>query len=132
MPKTIVKPNPDEDWYFVWNTIVDCPTYCGTRAELEAAPGAYAEADRFERADATGSSARWGVTPEPYTWASRDQGGDELLLDPGNAEITDGPDDCYCVLPYENVREFCERWERGENRDDLVHWEQYEEGQDHE
>lgn len=132
MPRTIIKLAPDEDWYVVWSTIVDAPTYWGTRAELEARPGAHALPERFDRADATGTSAQWGITPEPYSWDARTTSESSgLNLDPGNAGLNATASSlhdecCVCMLPWANLREFCERWDRDEPRDDLVTWEPFE------
>lgn len=63
---TILKPDPDQDLYVVWIDSVDGPAAWGTRAECEAelADPCYGEhaatPDRFERADRTGSSRRYG------------------------------------------------------------------------
>ena len=80
MPSYIVKPSPDEEFYFEWSTIVDCPTYWGTRQDLEQSGFVTADADRFERADRTGTSSFDGfegweqdefwvreIGPEPFT-----------------------------------------------------------------
>lgn len=112
MPSYIIKPEPDQDFYVIWSTIVDGPTEWGTRAEVEehllaeAARHQAAEtAQRFDRADETGSSAHergngdwtdsgftcnWtadGNEGDPR-WLPRDnlgqwlRTGDETLLDP--------------------------------------------------
>lgn len=68
--KYLVKISPDTDAYVYWSTERDAPMFGGTREEVTKFLTDTAEhpeliADRFERADATGTSAR------PYT----DQGG---------------------------------------------------------
>ena len=59
MGHTIIKPIRDEDFYVVYSSVVDAPIRCGTRAELEATYE-HAGADRFARADETGSSSKLG------------------------------------------------------------------------
>lgn len=57
MPRFIMKDRPDADWYVMWSTIVDAPVFAGTRAEFWTEFGAEGAAcERFERADATGTS----------------------------------------------------------------------------
>lgn len=63
MPRYIVKPKRDEDFYVVYSTIVDAPARWGTRAELAADPASEAWPDRMERADEHGTSAMWGEPP---------------------------------------------------------------------
>lgn len=123
MPSTIIKLDPDQDWYVVWSTVVDAPTHWGARAEIErryenAAP------DRFARADATGTSAQWGgwVGPQPYSWETR---AEALVVSAGNCGIED-PRGCWASLPYRNLRKFCDRMERGDDLDDLVVWEKFD------
>src|SRR5664279_2648683 len=75
MPSFIVKAEPDTDLYVYWSTIVEAPTFVGTRAELtdhllrhdHTGPTTLdAVAERFARADARGSS---GIPPFDYgTW----------------------------------------------------------------
>lgn len=57
MPSFIVKAEPGRDLYLVWSTIGEAPTYIGSRAELQAELGAEGKADRFGRADRTGTSS---------------------------------------------------------------------------
>lgn len=58
MPRHILKDRPDVDWYVMWSTIVDAPVFAGTRAEFETEYGRSesAASERFDRADATGTS----------------------------------------------------------------------------
>ena len=71
MPTIVIKPDPDTDLYATWSTVVDAPTWVGTRAELlaelihdpptgrsapDVTPRQAAEA-RLNRADKTGTSA---------------------------------------------------------------------------
>lgn len=66
MPRFIVKPDPAEDFYVYWSTIVDEVIACGSRAELAdwltEYGGAYQvpHSVRFGRADRTGSSSLHG------------------------------------------------------------------------
>lgn len=54
MPTFIVKPDRDADMYVAWSTIVEGPTWLGTRDEaLDYGIGA----ERLTRADDTGTSA---------------------------------------------------------------------------
>ena len=61
MPHFIVKPDRDRDEYVEWSTIVDAPVDVGTRSELGGRLGNAGGSDRFDRADASGSSARGDV-----------------------------------------------------------------------
>ncbi|SLG33548.1 Uncharacterised protein [Mycobacteroides abscessus subsp. abscessus] len=56
---TIIKPTRDEDFYVVYSSVVDAPIRCGSRAELESTYE-HAAADRFARADETGTSSKLG------------------------------------------------------------------------
>jgi hypothetical protein len=78
MPNYIVKIDPNQDAYVYWSKEADAPHFGGTRAELEdhlRKCGEDAELPaRFERADATGSSAKEYVLnglsyPGFYSWA---------------------------------------------------------------
>lgn len=67
MGSEIIKVSLTEDLYFEWSSIVDAPTFVGTRAELLAhLHSTYVPVEtpeqRVERADATGSSGNgdWG------------------------------------------------------------------------
>lgn len=59
MPRFIIKPVADRDEYVVWSTVVDHPVECGSRAAFAETYLDHVEyrADRFERADASGTSA---------------------------------------------------------------------------
>lgn len=66
MSNLILKPDPDSDLYVVWGTIPGGPTAWGTRVKItqdlaEAGYGNNGTAERFERADRTGTS-RWSDT----------------------------------------------------------------------
>jgi hypothetical protein len=67
MPSYILKPRPDVDLYVEWSTVVDGPTFTGTRAEMlnmlvyEAFAQARVDAnERLDRADEKGTSAHFG------------------------------------------------------------------------
>jgi len=53
MPRYLVKPDPDEDFYVDWSEIVDAPCDWGTKAELLNADNTE---ERFARADKHGTS----------------------------------------------------------------------------
>lgn len=62
MPRYIVKPNRDQDYYVEWSEVVDGPIFHGTRAEM----AEYGIAQRWSspearltRADETSNSALW-------------------------------------------------------------------------
>lgn len=59
MPKYIVKPDRNEDFYVNWSEIVDSPTAWGTKSEVEKILGYEPGSadDRFQRADETGTSS---------------------------------------------------------------------------
>ena len=75
MPSLIVKAAPDQDLYCEWSTIVDAPTFIGTRSEIldyihahqDSKPHAPAW-ERLERADEAGTSARYGKLPYAGSW----------------------------------------------------------------
>lgn len=76
MPTFIVKPERDRDLYVAWSSVVDAPTGFGSRSELAdvmQSRGEDASPERFDRADAHGSSARFGK-PVAYGW------GDEAFI----------------------------------------------------
>ncbi len=74
MGTIILKVDPDRDLYVEWSSVVESPTYIGTRAEFLAyltheipdgyspLPGNSPE-DRLARADETGTSACYGTPP---------------------------------------------------------------------
>ena len=125
MPSYIVKASPDEDWYAVWSTIVDAPTYFGTRAELERSihdPRELAP-ERFARADERGTSADWTDWPKddmPFGWNYA-----EFLVMEGSPDNPDGADGCW-LLPRENLRAYCERLANDDLAPDLLRFERYE------
>ncbi|MDJ0005507.1 hypothetical protein BH92_27590 (plasmid) [Rhodococcoides fascians A21d2] len=99
MPHYIVKISPDQDLYVDWSTITDCPTVCGDRASVSAALGPEASgADRWERADRTGSSSHAGF----YEWAD-----DEFIAEQrGIVRRKDLPEMTRCLhagLPYPHI-----------------------------
>lgn len=97
MGHTIIKPKRDEDFYAVYSSVVDSFICWGTRAELEAEYET-ATSERFERADAHGSSARY-ASPVPHGWHES-----EVLVVNG----VEKPDEVYGVLvPRDRIAEFC-------------------------
>lgn len=68
MPRIVFKVTRDEDRYVEWSTIVEAPTFTGTRAEMMAhlSPGeliyGHQPEDRLRRADETGTSAAGGFS----------------------------------------------------------------------
>lgn len=56
MPQYIVKPDRETDFYVYWDTVTDGPWAWGTRADLEQEHYPL-HAERFDRADATGTSS---------------------------------------------------------------------------
>ena len=65
MPRYILKPDPAEDFYVYWSTVVESPIGWGDRKTMEAEWPNEMATERFERADATGSSSmdrffEWG------------------------------------------------------------------------
>lgn len=63
MPRHIIKPERDVDFYVEYSTIVDCPVGWGSREDFlkkrEVQPSQQRE--RLERADETGTSSHLGI-----------------------------------------------------------------------
>jgi hypothetical protein len=69
MPSYIIKPDPTEDFYVLWSSVVEAPVCFGPKAYVSA-NGQACTTDRFARADETGCSAQWPTPEEPvYGWA---------------------------------------------------------------
>lgn len=106
MPDFLIKPDRDVDWYVLWSTNVDGPIMCGSKGFVgfDGSVGA----DRFARADATGSSAQVGDPPW-YSWAEAAQeeyGGTLHVYDvcsPG-------------ILKRSDLRAFCRALEAGDEK----------------
>lgn len=104
MPSYIVKPEREVDFYFYWSTVVDCPTAWGTRAEMEALRGIDTSSERFERADATGTSSVDGFEgweePFPVTefWV-REIGPDPFIVKRENMRAF-----CLSLDPYDSSK----------------------------
>ena len=88
MPTYVIKAEPDVDLYVLWSTVVEAPTFTGTRAEVtqhliwltDNEQAKQIEA-RFDRADARGSS---GIPPFDYgTWEGDPGDGDLLFQQAG-------------------------------------------------
>jgi hypothetical protein len=127
MPSFLVKADPDADWYCLWSTIVDAPTYWGTRAELAAEhpnPAAVAP-ERFERADKNGTSAMIpGVldVEQWFGWNDR-----SFILMEAGPEYREGG--CW-LLPRANLRAFCEALDAEQDTTPLCVWESHEDETD--
>jgi hypothetical protein len=123
MPGYIVKPDPDVDFYVRWSTVVDAPTAWGPRAwfEKEFAGDSEVAPDRFERADATGSSALWPNEAAPvFGWQDDDFTVMEIDL-PGGRKLGG-----WYRLPRASLRELCDRLEADADPTDLLLWEPFE------
>ena len=90
MPSFIYKEAPDVDYYVEWSSIVEAPTFTGTREEMLAHLQLHSDAwlredaphhpeRRLERADATGTTSLWvenaGMRdkyPEEGAWDDND------------------------------------------------------------
>lgn len=103
MPRYILKPKPDEDFYVTYSTIVDAPVLWGTRDEIwHEDPDAFR--NRLDRADETGSSAMWPRTGAPYMgWDET-----EIIVREGFA-FDDVPDGAiWGVVARSDLRALCE------------------------
>lgn len=123
MPNFIVKAERDQDWYCIWSTVVDAPTYWGSRAELVAEhydPAAVA-AERFKRADQNGTSAKIPGTPDDEQWFGWNDG-PFVLMEAGPESSGDG---CW-LLPRANLRAFCEALGSERDTTDLCVWEPHD------
>jgi hypothetical protein len=125
MPSFIVKASPDEDWYCRWSTIVDAPTYWGSREELTSAAWQPEEvaAERFERADANGTSACIPGVPADEQWFGWNDG-DFILMEAG-PDYPEGEDGCW-LLPRANLRAFCEGLDAERDTTPLCRWKRHE------
>lgn len=93
MPSYIVKIDRDTDRYVYWSTIVDAPLFYGNRAEMENYLQTRANhhspelagADRFERANETGTSSVDGF----YDW---DDTGGFMFEQRGTVQRSDIPE----------------------------------------
>lgn len=119
MPTFIVKAEPDTDLYVLWSTVVDAPTFTGTRAEVtqhlawqDGNRSAQQIEQRFARADAHGSS---GIPPFNYgTWDGDPGDGDLMYQQQGfirrhnfpeyaaRLRITGDPDPGHLLDPFED------------------------------
>lgn len=97
MGHTIIKASPDEDFYVIYSSVVDAPIQFGSRRELER-EYEHAHAERFDRADATGSSCAWTDPPE-FGWD------DPTIL---IRESVDLPDGAIAIeIPRAALADFC-------------------------
>lgn len=127
MPSFLVKATPDADWYCLWSTVVDAPTYWGTRAELirEHCDPAAVVAERFDRADKNGTSAMIPGTSDDEQWFGWNDS--PFILSEAGPEYRDGG--CW-MLPRANLRAFCEALTATEDTTSLCVWEPYEDEPD--
>lgn len=106
MGTTFIKPKANEDFYVLYSSVVDSPVGSGSRAEFEAdeywQTSGVLGAERFERADAYGTSARWG-SPRAYDWTDPD-----LMVREGVSDPTRPESSSYGLVKREDLRKFCE------------------------
>lgn len=124
MPSFIVKAETDQDWYCLWSTVVDAPTYWGSRGELEREVHDPRETagERFDRADKNGTSARIPGTPDTEQWFGWND--DTFVLMEAGPDLRN--EDGYWLLPRANLRAFCEALDAGSDTTPLCAWEQHE------
>lgn len=109
MGTTFIKPKANEDFYVMYSSIVDSPIAFGSRADFEKDEywddfvGEVSD-ERFERADAYGTSAKWG---EPaYGWHEAD-----IMVCEGIADPTRPESSAYGFVKRKDLRKFCESLE---------------------
>lgn len=116
MPGYIVKASRDQDWYCMWSTITDCPTFWGSRADLEKQSWRREDVtpERFNRADENGTSAAWPDWPaerQPFGW-----GDEEFILMETSPSLPDplpeGAHSGCWLLPRANLRAYCEELDK--------------------
>lgn len=124
MPSFLLKADPETDWYCLWSTIVDGPTYWGTRHELvrEHYDPKQVALERFERADKNGTSARMPDIPESEQWFGWND--EEFVLGDCGPDYQEGGS---WSLPRSNLRAFCETLDAEDDVKSLCVWEQHEE-----
>jgi hypothetical protein len=64
MGSIVVKPERYEDLYIIWSSIVEAPTYWGSRSELVREGPLWLKMEYFDRADACSSSSQ--IFPESW------------------------------------------------------------------
>ncbi len=111
MPSFIVKPLREENYYVIWSTVVDAPTYWGTREELQATPWLEATNERFDRADARGTSM---IDGSLYGWDE-----EWFILSECFFELPDLDKGHYRIYR-DKIRAYCEREDVGEDPLDLL------------
>lgn len=121
MPSFIVKPKPDEDWYCVWSTIVDCPGHGGTREEILRNVYAKATPERLDRADEYGTSMCDPELPRDRQWFGWH---DEAFF---IREVVPWSEDGIYEVPRVNIRALCERLSKSEDVTDLLTFHPHEE-----
>ena len=113
MPRPIIKPIREDDFYVEHSTVVDSPIYWGSRAEMERRG---IGAERLDHADLHGSSAKWG-DPLAYGWEDKTieiREGIEHSLREGD----------FGTVRREDLREFCESYRHSyfRPRPGLITW----------
>lgn len=105
MGTTFIKPKADEDFYVLYSSIVDSPVGFGSRAEFYEDEYWHTcgelSADRFERADKFGTSARWGSPA--HGWHEK-----ELMVREGIVDPTRSENVSHGEVKREDLRKFCE------------------------
>lgn len=100
MPSYVIKPNPDEDRYVMWSTVVDNGWILGTREQALREPDVTEE--RLDRADANGTSA----LDQDYGWDEK-----EIYVSNDPASWDENDEDVYYTLPREHVFEYLSLFE---------------------
>lgn len=112
MGTTVIKMDPEVDWYLVWSSVVEFPVCWGTRADIAAwirRWGDEGDPDkRIGRADASGSSAMWGTRGPAYGWQDPDR---TVIIEQKGTIPIRGPG---------GLRDLCRRLEDNQRWDDLL------------
>lgn len=117
MPRFIIKPDPGNDEYVVWSTIVDMPATAHSRpAQMDEETAA-----RYDRADATGTSAQWAGCEggQPFSWQHTE-------FNIGWPYGDDAPDEHDYVVKRTDLPELARRSEAGEDYNDLIRFDPWE------
>lgn len=125
MPRIIIKPKKDEDFYVEWSTIVEQPVDWGTRDDMLdiGTPPA-----RLERADEAGTSAMWpNLTRPAYGWDRGDR--TMILSDQGNIRSKDQPELSFqATFSIYDLKALCDSWDGSSFRPapGLLEWIEYD------
>ena len=100
MPRIIMKPKADVDFYVEYSTVVDSPVSTGTREYYEKRGES---AERMDRVDEKGTSVLWGDPEDLFLgWNDTEIQIREILTD-------NEPDEpAYATINREDLQEFCE------------------------